>query len=99
MEQQYREMFDEVRSSGRLREEVTRMTKMEQRPARGAFPKDPAGRGVAGGAGRHGGGRCGHAGDPAAGLAQEWQETTGTVHDASQMVALIDEIDAAGGCQ
>ena len=39
MEQQYREMFDEVRSSSRLREEVTRMTKMEQRPARRRLPK------------------------------------------------------------
>ena len=39
MERQYREMFDEVRSSSRLREEVTRMTMMERKPARRRLPK------------------------------------------------------------
>ena len=39
MEQQYREMFDEVRSSSRLREEVQNMTQLEQKPTRRRLPK------------------------------------------------------------
>ena len=38
MEQQYREMFDEVRSSSRLREEVQNMTQLEQKPTRRRLP-------------------------------------------------------------
>ena len=39
MERRYREMFDEVRSSTRLQEEVSRMTQMERKPARQRLPK------------------------------------------------------------
>ena len=39
MEQQYREMFDEVRSSSRLQEEVRKMSEMERKPAGRRFPR------------------------------------------------------------
>lgn len=92
MERQYRGMFDEVRSSSRLREEVTRMTKMEQRPARRRLPKKTllaaavlvvlAGTAVA---------AVGMPGTLRGWFAQEWQETTGTAMDAEQL-ALIDKL-------
>ncbi len=92
MEQQYREMFDEVRSSDRLREEVTQMTKMEQRPARRRLPKKAllaaavlvvlAGTAMA---------AVGMPGTLREWFAREWQETTGTAMDMEQM-AVIDEL-------
>ena len=92
MERQYRERFDEVRSSRRLREEVTRMTKMEQRPARRRLPKKTllaaavlvvlAGTAV---------GAVGMPGTLRGWFAQEWQQTTGTAMDAEQL-ALIDKL-------
>lgn len=92
MERQYREMFDEVRSSSRLREEVTRMTMMERKPARRRLPKKAllaaavlvvlAGTAVA---------AVGAPGTLKGWFAQEWQETTGTAMDAEQL-ALIDEL-------
>ena len=92
MERQYREMFDEVRSSSRLREEVTRMTKMEQRPARRRLPKKTllaaavlvvlAGTAVA---------AVSAPGTLKGWFAQEWQETTGAAMDTEQL-ALIDEL-------
>lgn len=39
MEQQYREMFGEVRSSSRLQEEVRKMSEMEREPIKKRFPK------------------------------------------------------------
>lgn len=92
MERQYREMFDEVRSSSRLREEVTRMTMMERKPARRRLPKKAllaaavlvvlAGTAMA---------AVGAPGTLKGWFAQEWQETTGTAMDAEQL-ALIDEL-------
>ena len=90
MEQDYREMFSEVRSSGRLREEVMRMTTMEQKPARRRLPKKVllaaavlvvlAGTAVA---------AVSAPGTLRGWFAQEWQEATGTAMDAEQL-ALID---------
>ena len=92
MEQKYREMFDEVRSSERLREEVTRMTTMERRPARRRLPRKAllaaavlvvlAGTAVA---------AVGMPETLRGWFAQEWQETTGAAMDTEQM-AVIDEL-------
>ena len=92
MERRYREMFDEVRSSSRLREEVTRMTTMERKPARRRLPKKTllaaavlvvlAGTAVA---------AVSAPGTLKGWFAQEWQETTGAAMDAEQL-ALIDEL-------
>ena len=92
MERQYREMFDEVRSSSRLREEVTRMTMMERKPARRRLPKKVllaaavlvvlAGTAVA---------AVSAPGTLKGWFVQEWQETTGTAMDEAQL-ALIDEL-------
>lgn len=92
MEQKYREMFDEVRSSDRLRKEVMRMTRMEQKPARRRLPKKTllaaavlvvlAGTAVA---------AVGMPGTLRGWFAQEWEETTGTAMDTEQM-AVIDEL-------
>lgn len=92
MEQEYREMFDEVRSSSRLREEVARMTLMERKPARRRLPKKAllaaavlvvlAGTAVA---------AVSAPGTLKGWFAQEWQETTGTAMDTEQM-AVIDEL-------
>lgn len=92
MERRYREMFDEVRSSTRLQEEVSRMTQMERKPARQRFPKKAllaaavlvvlAGTAVA---------AVSAPGTLKGWFAQEWQETTGTAMDTEQL-ALIDEL-------
>ena len=92
MERRYREMFDEVRSSSRLREEVTRMTTMERKPARRRLPKKTllaaavlvvlAGTAVA---------AVSAPGTLKGWFAQEWQETTGAAMDTEQL-ALIDEL-------
>ena len=39
MEEQYREMFDEVRASSRLREVAAHMTTRERKPSRRRLPK------------------------------------------------------------
>ena len=92
MERRYREMFDEVRSSTRLQEEVSRMTQMERKPARQRLPKKAllaaavlvvlAGTAVA---------AVSAPGTLKGWFAQEWQETTGTAMDTEQL-ALIDEL-------
>ena len=92
MEQQYREMFDEVRSSSRLREEVQHMTQLEQKPARHRLPKKAllaaavlvvlAGTALA---------AVGAPGTLRGWFAQEWEETTGTPMDTEQL-ALIDQL-------
>lgn len=92
MERQYREMFDEVRSSTRLQEEVSRMTQMERKPARRRLPKKAllaaavlvvlAGTAVA---------AVSAPGTLKGWFAQEWQETTGTAMGTEQL-ALIDEL-------
>ena len=92
MEQQYREMFDEVRSSSRLREEVKKMSEMERRPSRKRFPKGMliaaavlvvlAGTAVA---------AVGMPGTLRGWFAQEWEETTGAPMEEEQL-ALIDQL-------
>lgn len=92
MEQQYREMFDEVRSSSRLREEVQHMTQLEQKPVRHRLPKKAllaaavlvvlAGTALA---------AVGAPGTLRGWFAQEWEETTGTPMDTEQL-ALIDQL-------
>lgn len=92
MEQQYREMFAEVRSSTRLQEEVLRMTQMEQKPVRRRLPKKVllaaavlvvlAGTAVA---------AVSAPGTLKGWFAQEWQETTGSAMDTEQL-ALIDQL-------
>ena len=92
MERQYREMFDEVRSSDRLQEEVRKMSEMERRPSRKRFPKGMliaaavlvvlAGTAVA---------VVGMPGNLRGWFAQEWEETTGAPMEEEQM-ALIDQL-------
>lgn len=92
MEQQYREMFDEVRSSSRLQEEVRNMTQMERKPARRRIPKKVliaaavlvvlAGTAVA---------AVGAPGTLRGWFAQEWEETTGAPMEEDQL-ALIDQL-------
>lgn len=92
MEQRYREMFDEVRSSSRLQEEVRKMSEMERKPARRRIPKKIliaaavlvvlAGTAVA---------AVGAPGTLRGWFAQEWEETTGSSMDEEQL-ALIDQL-------
>lgn len=92
MEQRYREMFDEVRSSSRLQEEVRNMTQMERKPIRRRIPKKVlmaaavlvilAGTAVA---------AVGAPGTLRGWFAQEWEETTGSSMDEEQL-ALIDQL-------
>lgn len=92
MEQQYREMFDEVRSSSRLQEEVRKMSEMERKPAGRRFPRKIlmaaavlavlAGTAVA---------AVGAPGTLRGWFAQEWEETTGSTMDEEQL-ALIDRL-------
>lgn len=92
MEQQYRDMFDEVRSSSRLQEEVRKMSEMERKPARRRIPKKIliaaavlvvlAGTAVA---------AVGAPGTLRGWFAQEWEETTGSSMDEEQL-ALIDQL-------
>lgn len=92
MEQQYREMFDEVRPSSHLQEEVKKMSEMERRPSRKRFPKGMliaaavlvvlAGTAVA---------TVGMPGTLRGWFAQEWEETTGAPMEEDQL-ALIDQL-------
>lgn len=93
MEEKYREMFDEVRASARLREEVRNMTKLEQKmPRRRRLPKAwliaaalllvLAGTAAA---------MVAAPGTLRGWFAQEWEETTGNTMDESQL-ALIDQL-------
>lgn len=92
MEQQYREMFDEVRPSSHLQEEVKKMSEMERRPSRKRFPKGMliaaavlvvlAGTAVA---------TVGMPGTLRGWFAQEWEETTGAPMEEEQL-ALIDQL-------
>ena len=90
MEQQYREMFDEVRSSSRLREEVQNMTQLEQKPTRRRLPKKV----LLAAAVLVGSTALAAVGAPETlrgWFAQEWEETTGTSMDTEQL-ALIDQL-------
>ena len=97
MEQRYREMFDEVRSSSRLQEEVRKMSEMERKPARRRIPKKIliaaavlvvlAGTAVA---------AVGAPGTLRGWFAQEWEETTGSSMDEEQL-ALIDQLTSPVG--
>lgn len=92
MEEQYREMFDEVRASSRLREEVAHMTTRERKPSRRRLPKAAvaaaavlvllAGTALA---------AVGAPGTIRDWFAREWEETTGGTMGMEQL-ALIDRL-------
>ena len=92
MEEQYREMFDEVRASSRLREEVAHMTTRERKPSRRRLPKAAvaaaavlvllAGTALA---------AVGAPGTIRDWFAREWEEITGDTMDAEQL-DLIDRL-------
>lgn len=92
MEEQYREMFDEVRASSRLREEVAHMTTRERKPSRRRLPKAAvaaaavlvllAGTALA---------AVGAPGTIRDWFAREWEETTGDAMGTEQL-ALIDRL-------
>lgn len=92
MEEQYREMFDEVRASSRLREEVAHMITRERKPSRRRLPKAAvaaaavlvllAGTALA---------AVGAPGTIRDWFAREWEETTGGTMGMEQL-ALIDRL-------
>ena len=93
MEEKYREMFDEVRASSKLREEVRNLTKLEQKtPRRRRLPRAwliaaalllvLAGTAAA---------MVAAPGTLRGWFAREWEEATGNTMDESQL-ALIDQL-------